>query len=464
MPLRRLRPTVPGLLLPVALGAGLSLGVPTLKGAGSAPANAWIFPGPEQEWFGTAVDLDGDGVEELLMPSIDGPNVHGISPPTAVHVLKVENQILVDRTTDFFTTIPMTWAVRRTVVGDFDGDGQRDVLFCGAGRETTDRSFLTLRPRVPGAWGEQNQVWLRRDGMFADASALFPQAAFYNHGCSIGDVDHSGHDSIMVNQVGGAVAPFAPTFMASWDGAQFSARTPFPLLTGTRTGKPWGFFTATGDYDRNGYADVVGDLEILWGTPTGPVVASLPPNALVTPTFGNWQGEVTTDLNADGHPDLVKILSTTPATGLDGARFVMYTGGPNRTLTEKLDAFPALQTYNDNDFGIDATVIDVNFDGFPDLVVFGPTYSSAADHRTASKSPNAVWLNDGTGRFTLAHFSDRLDTGSVCGGRGYRDMYFMKTADPMAYNVIIGGCYPGVAKTAYTVRTVTPDDPLTWLP
>lgn len=462
-----------GLALSCALLAtALAVALVPLKGAAFVPPNAWIFPDDQITWFGATADLDGDGVDELIMPTVDGPAVHELSPPTAVHVLRVEDQILVDRTTDFFATVPMTWAVRRTMLGDFDGDGVRDIVFCGAGRETTDRSYVTLRPRVPGAWGEQNQVWLRRGAMFVDASAVFPQAAFYNHGCSVGDVDHSGHDSIMVNQVGGAVAPYPPTFMASWDGAQFAARTPFPLLTGTRTGKPWGFFTATGDYDKNGYADVVGDLEILWGTPTGPVVAPLPPNALVTPTFGNWQGEATADLNGDGYPDLVKVLSTTPAVGLTGSRFVLYTGGPNRTLTEKLDAFPALATYNDNDFGIEPTVIDVNFDGLPDLVTFGSPYYGV-DRQPKPKSPTAVWLNDGAGRFTLAHFSDRLGADSVCGGpRGrFSEVYFLKTADPMAYNMIVGGCYPGaprdtlgLTKTTFSVRTVTPDDPLTWLP
>lgn len=77
-----------------------------------------------------------------------------------------------------------------------------------------------------------------------------------------------------------------------------------------------------------------------------------------------------------------------------------------------------------------------------------------------------MWLNDGAGRFTLAHFTDRLHESSVCGGeRGrFQSVFFMKTPDPMAYNMMIGGCYPGAEHVAYTVRTVTPDDPLTWLP
>ncbi len=452
-----------GFALPAALlAAALAAGAVVLYGA--APAGSWSMPGEEIEWFGTAGDLDGDGIEELIMPSLDGANVNGISPPTPIYILKVENQTLVDRSAEFFGIPPSSWMIRRTLTGDFDGDGQRDVVFCGAGRETTDRSYLSLSPRVPGAWGEQTQVWLGRGGVLVDFTAQFPQSIGYSHGCSAGDLNHSGRDSIIVNNVGGAIAPHPPTYAVTWNGAQFVSSSPFPLLTGTRTGKPWGFFTATGDFDLNGYADVVGDLEILWGTPTGPVVVSLPPNRLVTPTFGNWQGQAVADLTGDGYPDLVKILSTTPATGLTGARFVLYTGGPNRTLTEKLDAFPALETYNDNDFGIDISVIDINFDGIQDLVTFGIAYYGAQTRLVGERSPTAVWLNDGAGRFTLAHFSDRLFATSACNRRGFRNGYFLRTADPLAHNFIVGGCYPGAPKTAYTVRTVTPDDPLTWLP
>src|SRR5437868_4426196 len=106
------------------------------------------------------------------------------------------------------------------------------------------------------------------------------------------------------------------------------------------------------------------------------------------------QGRAVADFNGDGYPDLVKIVSSKqPA--LLGARFVMYAGDKAGLFAEKVDAFPAIDTYALREFSIDVSVIDLNCDGFPDIATFGHAYDSGFDFTT---SPSAVWLNDGTGR------------------------------------------------------------------
>jgi hypothetical protein len=246
-----------------------------------------------------------------------------------------------------------------------------------------------------------------------------------------------------------------------WTSTQWLIKYPFPVFTGTRTGKAFGFFTATADFDKNGYADVVGDQEVLWGGPNGPQVRTLPLDHLQSDTFGTWQGQAVADLNGDGYPDVVKVLSSKPSKlGLVGARYVLYTSDGHGNLTEKIDAFPAIESYGQTEFGIAPTVIDINFDGFPDLVTFGNAYDSGT---SLSTSPTAVWLNDGSGRFSLAHFSDPMVASSVCGGPkgAFKSAHFLKTANPKAYSLVLSGCYAGFPNVVYTARTVTPAAPLT---
>ena len=358
----------------------------------------------------------------------------------------------------------MTYYTRTVLVADFNGDGQLDVYFCTAGRETTDRTPLQTMPRTQGVWGERDLVYFGNHGRLVDRSSLLPPAIDYSHGCSYGDIYKTGRPAIVINDVGGTYPPYtSPNATLQWNGSTFEVKYPFPVFTGTRTGKPFGFYTVTGDFDKNGYADVIGDSDILWGGPSGPASKSIPPNALHTPTFGTMQGRAVADFNGDGYVDGVKILSTTPAAGLVGARFVMYQGGKDG-VTEKRDAFPAIETYEFSDFGLDTSVIDVNFDGTPDIVTLGQAYNIGTPKLQGS-APTAVWLNDGTGRFTFARYASSalLPGTSVCTDNvhgAFRAVYFLKSADPMRYKMILGGCYPGSLKLTFTARTITSSSPL----
>ncbi len=125
---------------------------------------------------------------------------------------------------------------------------------------------------------------------------------------------------------------------------------------------------------------------------------------------------------------------------------------PRHHLAEKLDAFPDTGTYNPSDFGNELNAVDVNFDGFLDIAEFGTVYTFGSSQR----SPTAVWLNDGTGRFSLARWSDPMQS-SGSGGCTLHQAYFLKTPDPRAFNLVLGSC-----SHAYMTRTVTPEFPLTF--
>jgi hypothetical protein len=280
----------------------------------------------------------------------------------------------------------------------------------------------------------------------------------------MGDIYKVGRPAVVINDVNGPYPPYAQSSaVLQWNGTSFEVTYPFPKFTGTRTGKPFGFYTVTGDYDNNGYADVIGDSDILWGGPLGPASKSIPPNALETPTFGTMQGRANGDFNGDGYPDAIKIVSTTPANGLVGARFVLYLGGKDGA-TEKRDAFPALDAYGSADFGLDVSVLDVNFDGIPDIATLGEGYN-AGQPNTQGSAPTAVWLNDGTGRFTFARYASAAllpaTSGCTTNPHGaFRTVYFLKRSDPQRFNMIFGGCYPGQNKLTLSAKTITASSPL----
>jgi len=408
-------------------------------------------------WFGTAFDFEGDGNEELILSTMDARNYNAVTPPTPIHALGVAGDIVFNRTASSFATQPMSWWARTMVKGDFNGDGLLDLFICSQGREPNDASLRTL-PRANGVWGEQNQLWLAQNGVLVDHSANSPQTIDFSHGCSAGDVDRSRRDSLLVNNLG-TFPPYASNFLVKWHATGFRVTSPF--MPDDRASGALGFYSAAGDFDGNGYADIVGDRRVAWGGPSGPSIRPFPASHLDSATFGDWQGTTVADFTGDGLPDVVKVLST-KAPQLVGARFVLFTGDRGGNMVEKRDAFPAISSYGAHEFGLNLTVIDANFDGFQDIATFGSTYTYGVSGQV---SPRALWLNDGTGRFRLAHFSDQITERSACSGAGgFNNVFFLKTADPGAFNLVVAGCYPGTPTFRFAARKVSADKPLTIVP
>ena len=431
----------------------------------AAPPGSFTFPAGHGSWFGAAGDLDGDGGEELILATMGGPSTSTATPPTPVYILAVGNGTITNRSEELFGEPPSFWSVRTIVPGDFNGDGQRDLLFCNEGRKPTDPALKT-NPRTPGIWGEQSAVFFAQDGHFVDHTAELPQSVAFCHGGSAANLDGSGRDALVLNMVGGVVndsggyPPYPPTYLAQWTGAGFTTSGPF-----TRTPvRAWGFTTAAADFNGDGLTDVVGDINILLGSATTPRAVTYT-NGPLEATYTRFNGQAVGDVNGDGLLDLVKVLSNGQ---VSEARFELYVGDPVAGLVYKPDGFPALATYDATHFGIDVSLVDINFDGFKDIVTFGRTYTGATYPAGTPMHPvpDAFWLNDGSGRFTLAHFTDSLVANSICGGpRGSFNLaYFLKTSDPMAFNLVANVCAPGVPNNTLVTRTVTPDAPLTILP
>ena len=320
---------------------------------------------------------------------------------------------------------------------------------------------------IKGNSVSQNQVFLQgADGRFTDRTSVFPQVLQDSWGCSTGDVDKSGRATI-VQSTWGAQQGFPATWTAKWNGTAF-VRTrdllpQFPNSAHAGT-KLWGW-SATADFDKNGYADVVGLNTVLWGDASGGAMLAHAPSQVNLAGYTFHRGSAVADFNRDGFPDVAIVSSKNPSPAEAEARFALYIGGAARSLVERQGAFPPVSTYNPSDFGVEIEAIDINFDGLDDIVTFGHVYSFQGNDR----EPRAVWINNGDGSFKLQHVSDELEGALNCPASAsplrYYESYFLKTKDPKAFNYVITGCRTdGAGAPQYVARRVTPANPLKFAP
>jgi hypothetical protein len=408
-------------------------------------------------WNTTTADIDGDGEDELIAATLDGGRVTELTVKTPIYILGIADDRVIDRSRDLFDTPPTSWNTTLTT-GDFDGDGRVDLMLCDRGRN--------VGPNPPpgdllvdGVRGAQNEVLLNRDGRLRITDG-FPRVVTSSWGCSAGDVDRSGRATIaLMSWYSGKGHDAA--FTLKWDGASrfVQTRTLTPLLPGG-----WGA-TATADFDGNGYADVSGGRQVLWngpGTLTG--VQPLEPSTVEKEGYTFWRSTLAGDLTGDGLPDLLKITNLPEPTLAEG-RFALYQGDRARGLVEKLDAFPATAAYGFNDYAQRMVAVDLNFDGSLDLAGLGWTYGVGCQPRAANEVcvpvtgretvPTAVWLNDGTGRFRQARWSDPMQSAVRC---DRAEAYFLPTRDRNRYKVMWG------CGTGYVGKTVTESRPLVFTP
>lgn len=449
----------------------------TASAAVTTIAATFALPRGVNKWRSSVGDLDGDGDYELLLPTLDSAGLYVATPATPVFVLSVVNQRVVDKTPTLFPGGAATTFAGRVFIGDFDGNGKMDLQTCDRGKDP-GRGSTVLQNNTPnlvnGINVAQASVYLQgADGKFTKANS-FPQVLQDGWGCSSGDIDKSGRSSI-VQSTWTAQQGFPASWTAKWNGAAFvktrDLLPQFPNATQPNT-TTFGW-TETADFDGNGYADIYGVSTMFWGDASGGQFLARLPSALELAGYTFHRGSLAADFNKDGFQDLVIQTSKTPSAAGGGegeARFTLYLGGANRSLTERVGGFPSIGTYNGSDFGNEINAIDINFDGFDDIVTTGHVYAFQGTDR----EPRAVWINNGDGTFKLQHVSDELEGYFNCpNGQGgplkYYEAYYLKTKDPKAFNYINTGCStfpapPGAGGPPYVARRVTPQYPLKIVP
>ena len=337
-------------------------------------------------------DFDGDGDEDVFLQTHD-PDASGEAsvcfpdPYCFTRAIPVEIWENVDsgfvlNTQKFFSgNVPEVVAIRKTLVGDFNGDDKPDLF------------LATHGPAAPPLPREEPPfLFLSTDNGFVQAQGL-DHLVGYNHGAASADIDQDGDLDIFVTDT--ANDPF---FLINDGNGNFERNTnAVPSAINDQ-----GVYTAElVDVDDDGYPDLlVGGHEeeeygavpttIYWGNSSGEYSDS---TKTILPEV-NGQGIVVDidvgDLDCDGNKDIV-----VNRTGSDpfyvGYYFQIISGLGNRTYSDT--------TSQSIGYGAAATgwwvvwlrLVDVNGDGSLDITTDGVFYFGVA------------WLNDGSGRLAPAN-------------------------------------------------------------
>jgi hypothetical protein len=111
--------------------------------------------------------------------------------------------------------------------------------------------------------------------------------------------------------------------------------------------------------------------------------------------------------------------------------------------------------YRDDEFGIDIKIMDINFDGHPDIVTFGSRYLYGTN--LTNQKTDKVFLNNGKGQFNIKSIDiSKLNPG--CIGTCQLATWFLKGKDNTSYNIMSYSRF-GDKKTFYS-QTVTVNNPL----
>lgn len=350
-------------------------------------------------------DIDGDGVDEFLVPAIahdgfagrvrlfsgaDGAVLHEVlgAPGSALgyavgaggdvngdsvpdYVLG-GGQVLVYSGSDhqllFDLTAVTDFADSVRGVGDLNGDGYGDVL---VGSQATS-DVLTNAGRVFAFSGADGSLLWTRDGA-SEGDALGSAVG------ALGDVNFDGVPDVVVGSSGAGPSDGGEALVL--DGVDGSLiRTLRPADEDSASDFGQFFASGAGDFDGDGVQDIfVGDF----GEGTGPRAGSGAVHIFsgrsgrrihllrgLKAGEGLGLGRGIPDVNGDGRPDIIVGAYTNSEGAPNGGAAYLFSGRSGallRTLTATLDS---------DNFGGDAVSIgDANGDGLPDFVVAAPGQS-----------------------------------------------------------------------------------------
>lgn len=338
-------------------------------------------------------DFNGDGHPDLLVSRINWSDV-GVTPMSLQVLLGDGSGHLVDATSTVFQggTANVHY-VPRIFATDFNKDGISDIFA---------PDFGVDGPPFPGG---QNSLFLSSPTthQLASATATLPQALRQNHGTSVGDVNGDGYPDILVNALNENTGHANDLLINDGTGHFVSSPQKLPASVTGSGYDPGNTWSLLADLNGDGYADMVlgtwdastKPSQVFLNDGHGSFADSVP---VALPRSGVDKeivvGIETIDLNGDSLPDLVLSITN----GGDRASFyqvpylqLLVNDGNGAFHDETQARLPQSKTVvpgANPDWYLSTRVVDLNHDGFQDLVV-----------DDAGMGHSKVLMNDGHGNF-----------------------------------------------------------------
>lgn len=356
-------------------------------------------------------DFNGDGNTDFVVVRINWKDLGKTASPLQIFVGDGNGGFTDQTATIFNGTIPYVNYVPRMSIADFNGDGKSDIFCIDSG---FDAAPFT---------GGQNSLFLStNDGHMVNATSNLPQVTQFNHGASIGDVNKDGRLDILVN----ALMHSGNDLQINTESGRFvSTPSLMPSLTKTNPYSGTGIVNQTHtmsgliDMNNDGYLDMIlGN----WESPTSSDTSNLYLSnrgsfANVTPISLPNSGITDQivldikpiDLNGDNLPDLALSISTGEKSNFYQKPYIqlLVNNGKTGFSDETQLRLPQSKTFgSDEGWYKTLTIVDLNHDGFSDIVADNESYKNAAE----------VFMNDGKGNFSLVQEfqpDQRITTGDV---------------------------------------------------
>lgn len=312
-------------------------------------------------------DLDGD-TDVVVAPG------DGTTSPMPFEAYRNTGGTFAADLTLLSNTSGGTVHARKSIVGDYDGDGRPDVFVMDHGHD---------QPPFPGA--PPVLLLSGSDGRLSPVS--LPEFAGYNHAGASADVDADGDLDVFMSATPNGGGPW---FLRN-DGTGTFTRD-VTMLPGSLAGK--GIYTSELiDVDEDGFVDLLlagheqdgFRAQIRWGSPAGTYLGDVAVLPVVT-DYGVVLDIDAEDIDGDGDRDLVLTRTGSTSFYAGYSLQVLVSDGARGFTDETATRVPGLPDAGGTWFDF-IRLVDTDANGSVDILL-------------DDRDRNLRWVNDGTGTFT----------------------------------------------------------------